>query len=66
MKTPKKTEKTAAKKSEASGAKKSNIKPTTPKTKSRFDDDDDDFDMPLDDDLSGFDDFNRFDDDDDY
>jgi hypothetical protein len=65
MKTPKKPEKTISRKSAESGAEKSNIKTVNAKPQPKFDDDDDDFDIPLDD-VSGLEDFSRFDDDDDY
>ncbi len=63
MKTPKK--KSGTSKSTVSGAKSSNIKPADSKTKSRFNDEDDDFDEPLED-FQGFNDFNEYDEDDDY
>jgi hypothetical protein len=65
MKAPKKTDKKVTKKNVASGEKKNSIKPVTQKPIADFDDDDDDFDLPLEE-IGGLDDFNRFDDDDDY
>ena len=64
MKTPKKTDKKSTLKSVASGEKENIIKPANQKPARDFDDDDD-FDLSIDD-IDGLDDFNRFDDDDDF
>lgn len=65
MKAPKKTDKKVTKKSVASGEKNNSVKPATQKPITDFDDEDDDFDLPLEE-IGGLDDFSRFDDDDDY
>ena len=65
MKAPKKTEKKSTVKSASSGEKKNNLKPANHKPVRNFDDEDDDFDLTIED-IGGLEDFNRFDDDDDY
>ena len=64
MKAPKKTDKKSTVKSAASGEKKNNLKPANQKPVS-FDEEDDDFDLTIED-IGDLDDFNRFDDDDDF
>ena len=65
MDTPKKTDKkNELKKSKPTGVKKLNAKPAADQ-KANFSDEDEDFDMPLDE-LESFDSFNEYDDEDDY
>lgn len=65
MRTPKKSDKTSGKKSATGAAKLSNVNASTPNPKNKFNEDDDEFDVPLDD-LDDLENFGGFDDDDDY